>query len=519
MREGVPFARRLLAVAAGLAAACATPAAAHEGSGLVTHRDMRAELVQGSIAATAAAADAPGALPYAWCGDALTRDGTGNATRPPRSPAFKLVYAHPADRPDRFAGWRDALQANVALIQRFLAAQTGGARAVRFDMGTRCGPQYVDVQVVHLTGPRAAYVDHFGAIAREVDARLGAAAGPRNVVILADTLNGTSADYGLGATLLGYGADRPGAANPHNRGGFASILFTRDDQPPPGATQRGWWPEGMLHEMTHNLGGVQWSAPHSTQPRGLQLWRYGHCWQGADVMCYVEDVGAASAMRYDCPRAGGAISQAYDCGRDDYFNPAPAPGSYLTTHWNVYQSAFLAPCAAVAPACGGGLDGLAPAPPVSTGAPAVAGSARRGGVLAASPGAWQNGPLAYAYSWQRERAGAWTDIAGATGAAYQPAGADTGRHLRVQVLATNPDGSAVAASAPTAQVADAGVGRSSQASRRACRRVKARARRPAARCRGRRAPERASAPRRSRPRRTSGGARATPPDRPRRSAR
>ena len=125
----------------------------------------------------------------------------------------------------------------------------------------------------------------------------------------------------------------------------------------------------MLHEITHNLGAVQWSAPHSTQPAGLQDPRYGHCWQGSDVMCYLEDAGAAHAMRNDCPRIGGAIPQVYDCGRDDYFNPAPPPGSYLATHWNVYDNVFLAPCGDITPACGGGMAGLVPAPPVATAGP------------------------------------------------------------------------------------------------------------------------------------------------------
>ncbi|MGH2948168.1 MAG: hypothetical protein ACRDPC_18265, partial [Solirubrobacteraceae bacterium] len=362
----MPSVRRLLVLPAALVAGllAAAPAAGHGVTGAITHMDAREDLAQ-TVAATAAAADAPGALPYGWCGDALTADDTAHAALPPSSPRFKLVYAHPADRPDRFAGWADALQANVALVQRFLASQTGGAKALRIDMGTRCGPQYVDLQVVHLSGPRAHYVDNFGAIAQEVAGRLGRATGPRNVVILADTLNGGGYDYGLGETVLGPTGERPGAGNVHNRGGFASVLFSRDGQPAPGAA-RGWWPEGLLHEITHNLGGVQWSAPHSTQPPGFQSPRYGHCWQGADVMCYVEDAGAAHPMRYDCPRVGGAIPQAYDCGRDDYFNPAPAAGSYLAGHWNVYDSAFLGPCAAIAPACGGGLDGLAPASPVST---------------------------------------------------------------------------------------------------------------------------------------------------------
>ena len=109
----------------------------------------------------------------------------------PRPPRFKLVYAYPADRPDRFASWQDALQANVALIQRFLASQSGGTKALRVDMGTSCGPQYVDLQVVQLSGPRSRYIDDFR---RDLRGRGRGAArradGPRNATVLADTLNG-----------------------------------------------------------------------------------------------------------------------------------------------------------------------------------------------------------------------------------------------------------------------------------------------------------------------------------------
>ncbi len=222
-------------------------------------------------------------------------------------------------------------------------------------------------------------------------------------------------------------------------------------------------------------------------------------------MCYAEDSGAAHAMQYDCARVGGAIPQAYDCGRDDYFNPAPEAGSYLATHWNVFDSAFLAPCAQIAPACGGGTDGLAPAPPVSTVAPAVAGAPRRGATVASDAGGWQNGPLTYSYRWQRERRGRWGDIAGATKASYTPTKADRGRRLRVQVVASNPDGSASAASAPSARVADAMVGRAQTVTSSQCR-AKGRARRPAATCRGRRTSERASRRGRARSRRTSASA-------------
>ena len=211
----------------------------------------------------------------------------------------------------------------------------------------------------------------------------------------------------------------------HNRGGFGSVLFSRDGQPAPGANSRGWWPEGMLHEITHNLGGVQWSAPHSTQPAGMANPRYGHCWQGYDVMCYLEDAGASHAMRNDCPRIGGAIPQAYDCGRDDYFNPGPPAGSYLATHLNVYNTAFLAPCARIVPACGGGMTGLVPEPPVATAVPQVSGAPRRGRPIAANVGSSRNGPLAYGYRWQRERRGRWATIGGADSSSYRLPAAPT----------------------------------------------------------------------------------------------
>jgi hypothetical protein len=504
-------ARRLLVLSATLFAVAlpAAPAAAHGVEGAVTHRDTREELSLADVARTAAAAGAPQALPYGWCGDARVTDDTANAALPATSARFKLVYAHPADRPDRFAAWRDALQADVALIQRFLASQSGGGKALRVDMGTRCGPQFADIQVVHLSGPRSRYVDNFSAIVQEVEPRLGSSDGPRNVVILGDTLNGGTYDYGLGENVLGQGADRHGSSNLHNSGGFASVLFSRDGQAAPGADPRGWWPEGMLHEMTHNLGAVQWSAPHSTQPAGSSFGGYGHCWQGYDVMCYTEDAGASHAMRYDCPRVGGAIPQVYDCGRDDYYSPAPPAGSYLATHWNVYDSAFMAPCGQIPPACGGGMEGLVPSPPVATGGPQVAGTPRRGYTLSAVIGSWRNGPLSYRYRWQRQGPrGRWANIAGATRATYRATRIDRGRRVRVQIVATNPDGSASAASPGSGRVADGMVGRSQNVNSRSCR-PKGRARRTAARCRGRRTSAKASQRSPSRQRRTSGAARAT----------
>ena len=125
----------------------------------------------------------------------------------------------------------------------------------------------------------------------------------------------------------------------------------------------------MLHEITHNLGAVQPSAPHSTPN--------GHCWDGNDVMCYAD--GSTGSQPYTtsvCPSIPGTITDVYDCGHDDYYDPAAAPGSYLDTHWNVYRSVFMSPCTSLGDACGGLARTLTP--PVSSAPPEVQGTAAGG---------------------------------------------------------------------------------------------------------------------------------------------
>jgi hypothetical protein len=447
--------------------------------------DVAAELAQAGVTSV-------GLETAPWRG---AERATDNPASTSSGSKIKLVYAYAADQPDRFGGWAGALQANVAVIERFLSAQDGGTKAIRFDMGTRCGGQFVDIQTVQLPGPRSGYVDNFSAIESAVQRAIAGAAGPRDAIVLADGLSGSTQEYGLGETVMGASGETPGAANVHNRGGFTSVLFSRNGAAAPGNAKWGWWPEGMLHEMTHNLGAVQWGAPHSTEPRGQTAPQYGHCWQGADVMCYVEDGGASHPMQQDCAGLPGAIPQNYDCGRDDYFNPAPAPRSYLATHWNVYRNDFLAPCSAIAPACGGGMAGLVPEPPVATAGPQVIGAPRRGDVVRASGGSWRNGPVTYTYRWQRQRGSRWITIRGARRASYRATRTDRGRRLRVQVIAANRDGRASAASPPTARVADGMVGHAETVSSSQCRRPKGRARRLAATCRGHRT-SRAAAKRR-----------------------
>jgi hypothetical protein len=95
------------------------------------------------------------------------------------------------------------------------------------------------------------------------------------------------------------------------------------------------------HEVMHNLGGVQLTAPHTSLTPGLSG-SGGHCIDEYDVMCYADhdQKNNLPPMTYVCGDEGLDLSR-FDCGDDDYYNTNPAPGSYLDTHWNAADNRFL----------------------------------------------------------------------------------------------------------------------------------------------------------------------------------
>ncbi len=295
---------RFALLAAILLALAAAPASAHELS--AGHSDWRGELAFADVAGTvetvdrAAGTEGQG-LPLTWCGDERTSDDVVHARNAPTLAQFKVVYAYASDRANRFAAWKDALQADVSLISRFMGAQSGGRKAPRFDMGTNCGPDYVDIQVVALPGARATYANNLGALKAAVAAQVPAVLGqPRNTLVLADRMSTYPAGHwtGIGES---YVSESPGSASPHNSGGLFAALWVPDAEAAPGANPDGWWAEGLLHELSHNLGAVGDSAPHSSG--------YGHCFDGNDVMCYHDDPAApASAVSTEPTRASPAIA-------------------------------------------------------------------------------------------------------------------------------------------------------------------------------------------------------------------
>ena len=448
---------RIASLAVLLCLLLAAPVAAHDPG--ADHSDTRVELAGTDVAATVATVEAAAGtedqgVPVGWCGTTRTTDDTADARYPQSAHQFKIVYAYASDMTSRFAGWADALQADVSLIGRFMGAQSGGRRTLQFDMGTDCGSDYVDIQVVQLPGTRAGYAalpsgDRITQLRSELESALmTSAAGPRNVLVLGDQLS-NSAAFSWSGIGESYMTEMKGSGSPHNDGELFSALWVPSSLAEPGADPEGWWPEGMLHELTHNLGSVGPNAPHASD--------YGHCYDGNDVMCYDDDFDPATyPLTAACPTIPGVMNQVYDCGNDDYFNVAPPAGSYLATYWNTYDSPYLVACEDARPACGGTtVPDSNPQPPVSTSQPVVSGDARVGSVLSATTGNWTNAPSGYAYQWERGDGLTWADVPGATGATYAASGDDAGRRLRIRVIATNADGSTAAYSAATDVVASA----------------------------------------------------------------
>jgi hypothetical protein len=404
------------------------------------HLDLAAQVRRSRLAGTRAVSPATTQefLPTTWCGTKITTDDTEHSTLSNGQSYYKLVYAYASDQPDRFDVWKDVLQADVSLIGQYMALQDGATKAPRFDMGTSCGPDWVDIQVVHLPQTRAYYADQMLRIRTDVGTQLGSASGPRNVVVLADGLTNEPAGslYGLGESYVDD-ADVAGEGNPHNYGDLYAALFPTLGYNPAGSA---FWPEGMLHEITHTLGAVNDSAPHATG--------HGHCIDGSDVMCY--DDGGTLTGSYStsaCSLLANSqpgMAQTYDCNHDDYFSPNPVPGSYLDTHWNVFNSDFEAPCPTIGAACGSAGATV----PVNIDAPRALGAAEAGYTLTGDHGTWSATPDSFSYQWQRTPIGDGTpvDVVGATGPTYALGASDVGRRVRLVVVASNASGDSVPAS-------------------------------------------------------------------------
>lgn len=223
-------------------------------------------------------------------------------------PRVQAIYAVASDKTDRYGsiaalipGWAAGMDA--ALNQS--AAETGGERHIRF-LTNGCSLVISHV-VLSATGD-----DSFTNTVNELKAQGFNTAG-RKYMIWVDA----NVYCGIGSIM---GDDSAGSSNVNN----SAVSYGRSDQGCWGGTSH----FTELHELMHNLGAVQLSAPHTSGG-----W---HCTDESDLMCYADAAGVV--MNYVCPSSHEGL---LDCNHDDYFNTSPPANSYLATKWNSANSVFL----------------------------------------------------------------------------------------------------------------------------------------------------------------------------------
>lgn len=249
---------------------------------------------------------------------------TAQALPPPTLPCYgdgtsgariQAIYAVPAGSNDRYATVAPSIARWAAEADHVFAEsarQTGGVRHLRYVTDSNCN---LVVQRVTLT---ALGDDNFTNTMAELRAQGFTRPDRKYLVWMESTVLCGIAGY--------YLDDRPGQDNANNSGAAGQV--GRVDSGCWGLASRGQSVEA--HELLHNLGGVQPTAPHATQ--------LGHCDDDADRMCYA-DGSPGLVLRTVCPASMEAF---LDCGKDDYFSTSPATGSYLATRWNTARSSFLA---------------------------------------------------------------------------------------------------------------------------------------------------------------------------------
>ncbi|HEX5618438.1 MAG TPA: S8 family serine peptidase, partial [Solirubrobacteraceae bacterium] len=202
---------------------------------------------------------------------------------------------------------------------------------------------------------------------------------------------------------------------------------------------------GQASATSDAIGPVVWDPPVSTAApvvtgttqRTFTLTATAGAWDGS-----------GNTFKYQWQRDGadipGATAATYKLAKDD----EGARVRVLVTATNPDATVTRASDATASP--------VSPFPPANTVAPLLSGTPQRGRTLFATRGTWTGPDNAYSYQWQRDFGEGYVDIAGATGTGYTLAVADVDATVRVVVTASNPDGTIMEASDPSAPVLAAG---------------------------------------------------------------
>jgi hypothetical protein len=224
---------------------------------------------------------------------------------------IQVLYVRGSDVSSRYSQYLTSIRGwagEADLIFQDSAAETGGSRNLRFVQDADCLPIVPEV-VVSPNGDES-----FNATITDLQAQ-GFNRTDRIYLAFVDT---------TGAGICGVGTlwpdDRPDKANMNNSG----PSYSRVDA--------GCWRGDIAaHELMHNLGGVQNSAPNASG--------WFHCIDEYDIMCY-RDSSTTPPMQVDCAEPNFNTTR-FDCGHDDYFHTNPAADSYLAHFWNAANNRFL----------------------------------------------------------------------------------------------------------------------------------------------------------------------------------
>jgi hypothetical protein len=246
---------------------------------------------------------------YAGAGSKIHCAGNGSGGK-----RVQVLYVRASDVADDYAGMKDDIvqwALGADRIYRESAAETTGTRRIRWAHDSGCN---LTVDSVVVAPPDD---DTFNATITAVQAQ-GYNLTNRKYLMFVD---GATVYCGVGGHIQN---DLDSPANPSNGGpGYGRVDFDKANCNP-----EDW---AAAHELMHNLGGVQSSAPN---------WNgKAHCLDDADRMCYDQGIPGFVFDPTACPDPDH--ERLFDCNHDDYFHTEPAAGSYLDTHWNTADSDYL----------------------------------------------------------------------------------------------------------------------------------------------------------------------------------
>ncbi len=269
-------------------------------------------------------------LPTGWCGDQRATDDRDHEMD---NGAFRYhaIYALPSDAADRFRQFADSIQADSFQASALLEQSYG--RAIRFDLGTSCGRQYLDISTVRLpyttaqmqglastpTGTLEAVSNGINAAGfptiRPTDTVESASTRNRNFVVWIDA----PAPAGACGQATSYDDQTRDPSNLNNLGGKVAVVF-------PNGNGAFCSSNTVRHEIGHNLGALQPTAPHAFDG--------AHCNDSyEDTMCYS-----------NAPRTqNGQRGMFFDYRNDDYWDP---PQGASLPWWTANLNRFLCPDAA-----------------------------------------------------------------------------------------------------------------------------------------------------------------------------